>query len=133
MKRSAITIIVLGLLFGIISGYMYKNNKLKQEVASLKSFIATLEQAEAQEVEEFMEGKYTLVMNLSSSIYMNRIPANYEIVHPWTDVNGVSGFDTVEGNMYLRYIEGHIEWPQLSLYAPDMKLEVVSDTKWPEE
>jgi hypothetical protein len=133
MKRSAITIIVLGVLFGIISGYMFKNNKLEQEVAHLEGYIKTLEQAEVQKEEEFIEGKYTLVMNLSSSIYMNRIPANYEIVHPWTDVNGVSGFDTVEGNMYLRYIEGHIEWPQLSLYAPDMKLEVVSDTKWPEE
>jgi hypothetical protein len=137
MKRSIKVGIVMGLMFGMIVGQMYSNNKLEYKVDHLESYIEILEQAEIQEeaqrASKVIEGKYTLITNLSSSIYMNRIPDNFDKVHPWTDANGVSGFDTIVGNMYLRYVEGHIRMPQLALYAPNMHLEVVSDSEWPKE
>jgi hypothetical protein len=137
MKKLTYTIIGIGLLFGIIIGQMYSNNKLEYKVDHLESYIEILEQAEIQEeaqrASKVIEGKYTLITNLSSSIYMNSIPDNFEKIHPWTDANGVSGFDTIVGNMYLRYVEGHILMPQLALYAPNMHLEVVSDSEWPKE
>ena len=99
-----------------------ENTKLQQQLQAIQ-----------QQKAGYIEGKYTLITNLSSSIYLNRIPNNFDKIYPWEDVNGVKGFDTVSGGLYLRYIEGHIEWPQLALYAPEMHMEMVSDTKWTKE
>jgi hypothetical protein len=84
-------------------------------------------QTALQEKDIFKEGKYTMITNLSSSMYVNRIPKNFEGALPWTDVNGVSGFDIEVGSTHYRYVEGHIEMPQLALYAPNIHLEVVSE------
>lgn len=102
---------------------------LRQENAELQQQLQALQQQKAG----YKEGKYTMITNLSSSMYLNRIPANFEKINPWTDVNGVSGFDITINGTHYRYVEGHIEWPQLALYAPEMHLEVVSDTEWPKE
>ncbi len=106
-----------------------KNTELQKQLQTTQQQLLDLQQQKAG----YTEGKYTLITNLSSSIYLNRIPNNFDKIYPWEDVNGVKGFDTISGGLYLRYVEGHIEWPQLSLYAPEMHLEVVSDSKWPKE
>jgi hypothetical protein len=102
---------------------------LEDENAQLKQQLQALQQESKQET--YKEGKYTMITNLSSSMYLNRIPANFERINPWTDVNGVSGFDVTINGTHYRYVEGHIEMPQLSLYAP--YLVMVSDLEWPKE
>jgi hypothetical protein len=84
-----------------------------------------------QEKNIFKDGEYTMITNLSSSMYVNRIPKNLEGVLLWTDVNGVSGFDIEVGSTHYRYVEGHIEMPQLALYAPNIHMEVVSEKEGP--
>jgi ABC-type microcin C transport system permease subunit YejE len=101
-----------------------KNEKLQQQLQAMK---------QKSEQEAYTEGEYTMITNLSSSIYLNRIPNNFDKIYPWEDANGVKGFDTISGDLYLRYVEGHIQWPQLALYAPEMSMQVVSDSKWPKE
>jgi type II secretory pathway pseudopilin PulG len=128
LRNLGIAFIVLFLIFSaafMIGIKQYralevKNTKLQNQLQSIQ-----------QQKAGYTEGKYTLITNLSSSIYLNRIPNNFDKIYPWEDVNGVKGFDTISGGLYLRYVEGHIQWPQLALYAPEMRLEVVSDTKWP--
>lgn len=92
---------------------------LRQENAELQQQLQALQQQKAG----YKEGKYTMITNLSSSMYLNRIPANFEKINPWTDVNGVSGFDITINGTHYRYVEGHIEMPQLSLYAPYLCIE----------
>jgi hypothetical protein len=120
-----LVLVSTGILFIGLKEYRaleVKNIELEKQLQSIR-----------QDKAGFKEGKYTLITNLSSSIYLNRIPNNFDKIYPWEDVNGVKGFDTISGGLYLRYVEGHIQWPQLALYAPNMHLEVVSDTKWPKE
>lgn len=125
-----IAIIMILIIVAIRLGFAFKEcETLKTKNMEIEQQLQTIQQAK----QGFTEGKYTLITNLSSSIYLNRIPNNFDKVYPWEDVNGVKGFDTVSGGLYLRYIEGHIEWPQLALYAPEMHMEVVSDTKWTKE
>ena len=124
-----ILVIVIACSYMFYSIYVLK--KIMNENVSLKQQLQVIKETEQKP--EDIEGQYTLITNLSSSIYLNRIPNNFEKIYPWEDINGVKGFDTVSGGLYLRYVEGHIEWPQLSLYAPEMHMEVVSDTKWPKE
>jgi hypothetical protein len=134
MNRAAKVGIVMGLMFGILIGYMYQYNKLALEVDSLKGYISKLEQSQQVEAtNNTTEGKYTLITNLSSSIYLNSIPAGLNNLDKWEDVNGVQFFDVTKDGTLYRYVEGHIEWPQLALYAPNMCLEVVSDSEWPKE
>lgn len=94
-------------------------------------FMADLQEQDAQiaslqaqvEAPQTIEQPYTMITNLSSSMYLNRIPAKFDNAQPWTDVNGVSGFDvTIDGTHY-RYVEGHIEGSQLTLYAPYLYVE----------
>lgn len=138
MKSKIISTIgtIFLLIIFIVSPFMVMREKsiIKAENVALKQELQVV-QEEYQKLKQqkagFTEGKYTLITNLSSSIYLNRIPNNFDKIYPWEDVNGVKGFDTVSGGLYLRYVEGHIEWPQLALYAPNMHLEVVSESKWP--
>jgi type II secretory pathway pseudopilin PulG len=128
LRNLGIAFIVLFLIFSaafMIGIKQYralevKNTKLQNQLQSIQ-----------QQKAGYTEGKYTLITNLSSSIYLNRIPNNFDKIYPWEDVNGVKGFDTISGDMYLRYVEGHIQWPQLSLYAPNLHMEVVSEKKIP--
>ena len=107
---------------------------LEAENAELQRQIEALQQEQQEpEQEAYIEGKYTLITDLSSSIYLNRIPVSLAKEQRWEDVNGVWFFDVTKDGTHYRYVEGHIEWPQLSLYAPNMRLEVVSDSKWPKE
>jgi hypothetical protein len=76
-----------------------------------------------QQQEQTIDGEYTLITNLSSVMYLKQIPAKFDNAQPWTDVNGVSGFDVSIGNTHLRYVEGHIQGSQLSLYAPYLYIE----------
>jgi hypothetical protein len=122
-----IALIVFTLGFNII--VVNKYNVIKTENIKLYEQLQAIQQQKAG----FKEGKYTLITNLSSSMYLNRIPNNFDKIYPWEDVNGVKGFDTISGGLYLRYVEGHIQWPQLALYAPEMHIEAVSDSKWPKE
>jgi hypothetical protein len=120
-----LVLVSTGILFIGLKEYRaleVKNIELEKQLQSIR-----------QDKAGFKEGKYTLITNLSSSIYLNRIPNNFDKIYPWEDVNGVKGFDTISGGLYLRYVEGHIQWPQLALYAPEMHMEAVSETKWPKE
>jgi hypothetical protein len=131
--KRGITKVLIGLVMTLIIGFptlMYMNlhddyRILQSENAELQQQLQSIQQQKAG----YTEGKYTLITNLSSSIYLNRIPNNFEKIYPWEDANGVKGFDTISGDLYLRYVEGHIQWPQLALYAPEMHMEVVSETK----
>lgn len=123
--------IALILLFVVFIGSLFAS---VQDYKTLEAKNADLEkqlQIAQQQKQDYKEGKYTLITNLSSSIYLNRIPANFEENQPWEDVNGVRFFDVTVNGTHYRYVEGHIEMPQLALYAPNLHLEVVSDSKWP--
>jgi hypothetical protein len=69
------------------------------------------------------EGKYTMITNLSSAMYVNSVTVDTDNAIYWTDTNGVSGFDVTVGTTHYRYVEGHIEALQLSLYAPYLYVE----------
>jgi hypothetical protein len=120
-------VIMIALYGSILVNFSNDFSIIKAENAQLRKQLQTLQ----QEKQGFKEGKYTMITNLSSSMYLNRIPANFERINPWTDVNGVSGFDVTINGTHYRYVEGHIEMPQLSLYAPNLHLEVVSEKEWP--
>jgi hypothetical protein len=122
-----VLIIILIVVATALSFSLKESEILEEESAELKQQLQTLQ----QDKQGFKEGKYTMITNLSSSMYLNRIPANFERINPWTDVNGVSGFDVTINGTHYRYVEGHIEMPQLSLYAPNLHLEVVSEKEWP--
>jgi hypothetical protein len=68
------------------------------------------------------EGKYTMITNLSSAMYINSVIVPPDALR-WTDTNGVSGFDVTVGTTHYRYVEGHIEPLQLNLYAPYLYVE----------
>jgi hypothetical protein len=128
MKRTRI-IAACCLIIALIGLYIggkvavHKFRALEAENTKLQQQIQFLQQDKAG----YTEGKYTLITNLSSSIYLNRIPAKYDNTDRWEDVNGVKFFDvTIDGTHY-RYVEGHIEMPQLALYAPNLHLELVSE------
>jgi hypothetical protein len=122
-------LLFLVIIIGVIGWAIFMKQiiALEDENIELKQQIQTIQ----QQKQGFKEGKYTMITNLSSSMYLNRIPANFERINPWTDVNGVSGFDVTINGTHYRYVEGHIEMPQLSLYAPNLHLEVVSEKEWP--
>jgi type II secretory pathway pseudopilin PulG len=125
-----IMLIAMLIAVSVYLSFIMKDNEiLEEENIKLQQQLQSIQQQKAG----YTEGKYTLITNLSSSIYLNRIPNNFDKIYPWEDVNGVKGFDTISGELYLRYVEGHIQWPQLALYAPNMHMEVVSETKWPKE
>ena len=88
-----------------------------RELQEQDKIIAEL-QAEPKEIEQ----PYTMITNLCSSMYINSVTIPTDALH-WTDVNGVSGFDVTVGTTHYRYVEGHIEMPQLSLYAPYLYVE----------
>jgi hypothetical protein len=67
-------------------------------------------------------GKYTMITNLSSAMYINSVIVPPDALR-WTDTNGVSGFDVTIGTTHYRYVEGHIEPLQLNLYAPYLYIE----------
>jgi hypothetical protein len=125
--RNCLLFIIM--IIGVIGLVMFIKDgiALEEENAELKQQLQTLQ----QDKQGFKEGKYTLITNLSSSIYLNRIPASLSKEQWWEDVNGVKFFDVTINGTHYRYVEGHIEWPQLALYAPNMSMQMVSDSKWP--
>ena len=78
--------------------------------------------AQLQAEPQAIEAPYTMITNLCSSMHINSVTIPTDALH-WTDVNGVSGFDITVGTTHYRYVEGHIEMPQLSLYAPYLYVE----------
>jgi hypothetical protein len=122
-------LIIIGFGIGTVRNYCQilkaEKAEIQQELQKTQQQLLDIQQQKAG----YKEGKYTMITNLSSSMYLNRIPANFEKINPWTDVNGVSGFDVTINGTHYRYVEGHIELPQLHLYAPYMN--VVSDSVWP--
>jgi hypothetical protein len=80
--------------------------------------IAQLQQPQQQELKQ-----YTMITNLSSAMYVNSVIVDTDNAIYWTDTNGVSGFDVTVGTTHYRYVEGHIEALQLSLYAPYLYVE----------
>jgi sugar lactone lactonase YvrE len=80
--------------------------------------IAQLQQPQQQELKQ-----YTMITNLSSAIYVNKVTVDTDNAIYWTDTNGVSGFDVTVGTTHYRYVEGHIEALQLNLYAPYLYVE----------
>jgi hypothetical protein len=121
MKRSITGGIVMGLMFGLIIGQMYFNNKLEQQVDILKTYTQQLEN-KAAEASNITEGKYTMITDLSSVMYVEKVTIDTSEAVYWTDTNDVSGFDVVVGTTHYRYVEGHIIGPQLSLYAPYLNI-----------
>jgi hypothetical protein len=121
MKRSIKVGIVMGLMFGIIVGQMYFNNKLEQRVDILKTYTQQLENKLA-EASNITEGKYTMITDLSSVMYVEKVTIDTSEAVYWTDTNDVSGFDVVVGTTHYRYIEGHILGKQLNLYAPYLNI-----------
>jgi hypothetical protein len=118
-------------VIGVIGLVMFIKDDiaLEDENTQLKQQLQAMQQEPKEE--SFKEGKYTLITNLSSSIYLNSIPANLLNEQWWEDVNGVKFFDETVNGTHYRYVEGHIEMPQLALYAP--YLVTVSDSEWPKE
>jgi hypothetical protein len=113
------------LLIVFFAGWIFSTNynkQLKTENAEFQQQIQTMQQG-------FKEGPYTMITNLSSSMYINGVSEDIEGVIHWTDVNGVSGFDVTINGTHYRYVEGHIEMPQLSLYAPYLYTEVANETE----
>jgi hypothetical protein len=78
--------------------------------------------AQLQAEPQATEGKYTMITNLSSTMYVNSVTVPKDALR-WTDTNGVSGFDVTVGTTHYRYVEGHIEPLQLNLYAPYLYVE----------
>jgi hypothetical protein len=78
--------------------------------------------AQLQAEPQATEGKYTMITNLSSAMYINSVIVPPDALR-WTDTNGVSGFDVTVGTTHYRYVEGHIEPLQLNLYAPYLYVE----------
>jgi hypothetical protein len=115
-------VIMIALYVSILVNFSTDFSAIKAENAQLRKQLQTM-----QEKAGFKEGKYTMITNLSSSIYLNRIPAKYDKIDRLEDVNGVKFFDVTENGTHYRYVEGHIQWPQLALYAPEMHMEVVSE------
>jgi hypothetical protein len=91
------------------------------------AFIADLQEqdkiiAQLQAEPQATAGKYTMITNLSSAMYINSVIIPKDALR-WTDTNGVSGFDVTIGTTHYRYVEGHIEPLQLNLYAPYLYVE----------
>ena len=134
--RNSIKKIIAGLILILMIGFpthMYMNLKsdyraLEFEKAELNQQIQSL-QEELKAYKSFNEGPYTMITDLASFMYINGVSEDVEGAVHWTDVNGVSGFDVTINGTHYRYVEGHIELPQLHLYAPYMN--VVSDSVWP--
>jgi hypothetical protein len=74
--------------------------------------------AELQAETKPIDKEYTMITNLSAVMYVKSVTIDTDNAIYWTDVNGVSGFDITVGTTHYRYVEGHVEPPQLSLYAP---------------
>ena len=112
MKKSlAILCLILAtLLFVQANAYM---GELKEQ----DKIIAEL-QAQPQPI----NGPYTMITNLCSSMYINSVTIPKDALR-WTDVNGVSGFDVTVGTTHYRYVEGHIDPMQINLYAPYLYVE----------
>jgi hypothetical protein len=73
-----------------------------------------------------IEKPYTVIVNHSATAYINRLEipaAMMEKAIRWTDTNGVNVIDISMGSSFIRYVEGHIEPRQLSLYAPYLYIE----------
>jgi hypothetical protein len=123
MNRAAKVGIIMGIMFGVIIGYMYQYNKLALEVDSLKGYIRKLEQSQQTEVtDSTTKGKYTMITDLSSVMYVDEVTIDTSEAVYWTDTNNVSGFDVVVGTTHYRYVEGHVVGNQLHLYAPYMNI-----------
>jgi hypothetical protein len=112
MKKSLtiLCLILTVLLFVQANSY----NKDLQE----QNTIITQLQAEPQPT----EAPYTMITNLSSSMYINSVIIPSDALR-WTDTNGVSGFDVTVGTTHYRYVEGHVEPMQINLYAPYLYVE----------
>jgi hypothetical protein len=121
MNRAIKVGIVMGLMFGIIIGQMYFNNKLEQQVDILKTYTQQLE-SKAAEASNITEGQYTMITDLSSVMYVEKVTIDTSEAVYWTDTNDVSGFDVVVGTTHYRYVKGHILGKQLYLYAPYLNI-----------
>jgi hypothetical protein len=112
MKKSLILLCLILFIsnFVVANGFMAELQEQDKIIAEL--------QAQPQAT----EGKYTMITNLSSAMYINSVIVPPDALR-WTDVNGVSGFDVTVGTTHYRYVEGHIEPLQLNLYAPYLYVE----------
>lgn len=127
-----IMLIVMLVAESIYTSFVLKDNEILQEKnASLQQQLQSIQQEQAAERKAYKEGPYTMITDLSSFMYINGVSEDVEGAVHWTDVNGVSGFDITINGTHYRYVQGHIEMPQLALYAPYMT--VMSDSVWPKE
>jgi hypothetical protein len=112
MKKTLILLCLIWLasVFALTNGFMAELQEQDKIIAQL--------QAQPQAT----EGKYTMITNLSSAMYINSVIVPPDALR-WTDTNGVSGFDVTVGTTHYRYVEGHIEPLQLNLYAPYLYVE----------
>jgi hypothetical protein len=91
-------------------------------IADLQEQDKIIAQLQQPQQPQTKEAKYTMITNLSSAIYINRVKIPPDALQ-WTDTNGVSGFDVTVGTTHYRYVEGHIDPLQLNLYAPYLYVE----------
>jgi hypothetical protein len=110
------TIIGFMLVFAILI------TALMWQVAETVKAEQTVDKLEIAQQPQTIEAPYTMITNLSSSMYINSVTIPSDAVH-WTDTNGVSGFDVTVGTTHYRYVEGHVEPMQINLYAPYLYVE----------
>lgn len=114
MKKSLIILclILTVLLFVQAGAFIRDMQEQDRKIEFLQTQIETMTKIPT------LEEKYTMITDLSTVMYVDKVIVDMEDAVYWTDTNGVSGFDVVRGTTHYRYVEGHIMGSQLYLYAP---------------
>lgn len=114
MKKSLIILclILTVLLFVQAGAFIRDMQEQDKTIEFLQSQIETMTETPV------LEAPYTMITDLSTVMYVDRVLVDTSEAIYWTDTNGVSGFDVVVGTSHYRYVEGHIMGSQLYLYAP---------------
>lgn len=114
MKKTltVLCLILLILLFVQTGVYIRVSQEQDKAISHLQSQIETMTETPT------LEAQYTMITDLSTVMYIDRVVTDTDNAVYWTDTNGVSGFDVVVGTTHYRYVEGHIMGRQLYLYAP---------------
>jgi hypothetical protein len=132
VKRTIRNLVIAFIILFVIFSTAFLIGVKEYRALEVKNIIVEKQLQDLQQQKEgYKEGKYTLITNLSSSIYLNKIPASLDKIDRWEDVNGVKFFDVTINGTHYRYVEGHIQMPQLALYAPNLHMEVVSEKVGP--